>query len=102
MLPGAKGLKAPLSCLSQARFGIGWGAIGAAMDCYETARQYTILRKQFDDCECRLPRFCSRVAFPWADDFVGNPTAIEITRLWAHGLAIDEALDAAGIEGKVA
>ena len=49
MLPGAQGLKAPLSCLSQARFGIGWGVIGAAMDCYETARQYTILRKQFDD-----------------------------------------------------
>jgi glutaryl-CoA dehydrogenase len=49
MLPGAKGLKGPLSCLSQARFGIGWGAVGAAMDCYETARQYTILRKQFDD-----------------------------------------------------
>ena len=49
MLPGAKGLKAPLGCLSQARFGIGWGAIGAAMDCYETARQYTIFRKQFDD-----------------------------------------------------
>jgi glutaryl-CoA dehydrogenase len=48
-LPGAKGLKAPLSCLSQARFGIGWGVIGAAMDCYETARQYAILRKQFDD-----------------------------------------------------
>src|SRR4029077_88663 len=38
MLPGAKGLKAPLSCLSQARYGIGWGVIGAAMDCYETAR----------------------------------------------------------------
>jgi glutaryl-CoA dehydrogenase len=49
MLPGAKGLKGALSCLSQARFGIGWGAIGAAMDCYETARQYSILRKQFDD-----------------------------------------------------
>jgi glutaryl-CoA dehydrogenase len=48
-LPGAKGLKGPLSCLSQARFGIGWGVIGAAMDCYETARQYAILRKQFDD-----------------------------------------------------
>lgn len=47
-LPGAKGLKAALSCLSQARYGIGWGAIGAAMDCYETARQYTLLRKQFD------------------------------------------------------
>jgi glutaryl-CoA dehydrogenase len=49
MLPGAKGLKAPLSCLSQARHGIGWGVIGAAMDCYETARAYTVLRKQFDD-----------------------------------------------------
>jgi glutaryl-CoA dehydrogenase len=49
MLPGAKGLKGPLACLSQARYGIGWGALGAAMDCYETARQYSIIRKQFDD-----------------------------------------------------
>jgi len=48
-LPGAKGLKAPLSCLSQARYGIGWGVIGAAMDCYETARSYSVVRKQFDD-----------------------------------------------------
>ena len=49
MLPGAKGLKGPLSCLSQARYGIGWGVLGAAMDCYETARQYSIMRKQFDN-----------------------------------------------------
>jgi glutaryl-CoA dehydrogenase len=48
-LPCAKGLKAPLGCLTQARFGIGWGVIGAAMDCYETARRYTLDRKQFDD-----------------------------------------------------
>jgi glutaryl-CoA dehydrogenase len=48
-LPGAKGLKSALACLSQARFGIGWGVVGAAMDCYETAREYSILRKQFDD-----------------------------------------------------
>lgn len=48
-LPGAQGLKAALSCLSQARYGIGWGVIGAAMDCYETARSYSIVRKQFDD-----------------------------------------------------
>jgi len=47
-LPEAKGLKAPLSCLTQARFGIGWGVLGAAMDCYETAREYSTLRKQFD------------------------------------------------------
>ena len=48
-LPGARGLKAPLSCLTQARYGIGWGVIGAAMDCYETARSYSVLRKQFDE-----------------------------------------------------
>ncbi len=49
MLPGARGLKGPLGCLTQARYGIGWGVIGAAMDCYETARSYSTLRKQFDD-----------------------------------------------------
>ena len=49
MLPAAKGLKAALSCLTQARYGIGWGVIGAAIDCFETARNYTILRKQFDN-----------------------------------------------------
>jgi len=49
MLPGANGLKGPLGCLTQARYGIGWGTVGAAMDCYETARAYSVLRKQFDD-----------------------------------------------------
>jgi glutaryl-CoA dehydrogenase len=49
VLPSAKGLKSALACLTQARYGIGWGVIGAAMDCYETARQYTVVRKQFDD-----------------------------------------------------
>jgi len=48
LLPQAQGLRAPLSCLSQARYGIGWGVIGAAMDCYETARAYSVLRQQFD------------------------------------------------------
>ncbi len=49
VLPEAKGLKAALKCLTQARYGIGWGVIGAAIDCYETARQYCIARKQFDN-----------------------------------------------------
>src|SRR5882724_8086670 len=48
LLPQAQGLRAPLSCLTQARYGIGWGVIGAAMDCYETARSYSVLRKQFE------------------------------------------------------
>ena len=49
ILPGAKGLKAALGCLTNARLGIAWGAIGAAMACYDCARQYTVLRTQFDD-----------------------------------------------------
>jgi glutaryl-CoA dehydrogenase len=48
-MPKAKGLKAALRCLSQARFGIGWGVLGAAMDCFETARSYVLARKQFDE-----------------------------------------------------
>ncbi|MCX6609536.1 MAG: acyl-CoA dehydrogenase family protein [Acidobacteria bacterium] len=48
VLPEAKGLKAALQCLTQARYGIGWGVLGAALDCFETARQYTITRRQFD------------------------------------------------------
>jgi glutaryl-CoA dehydrogenase len=48
LLPEAVGLKAPLKCLDQARYGIAWGAVGAAMDCYETARRYALERIQFD------------------------------------------------------
>src|SRR5271155_1282523 len=49
LLPGVQGLRGPLSCLDQARYGIGWGAIGAAMACYDTALGYAKQRKQFND-----------------------------------------------------
>ena len=48
MLPNADGLKSPLMCLDSARYGISWGAIGAAIDCYETALSYSKERIQFD------------------------------------------------------
>ncbi len=48
ILPGRSGLGAPLSCLDSARYGIAWGAIGAAMDCYDTALRYAKERIQFD------------------------------------------------------
>ncbi|MEK9137576.1 MAG: acyl-CoA dehydrogenase family protein [Bacteroidota bacterium] len=48
ILPNGSGLKLPLSCLSQARYGIAWGAIGAAMACYDAALQYAKTRIQFD------------------------------------------------------
>ena len=49
LLPLSGGLKSPLMCLNQARYGIAWGAIGAAMACYDCALQYSQLRKQFHD-----------------------------------------------------
>ena len=48
LLPGVRGLKGPLSCLSSARYGIAWGVIGAAMDCYDTALRYSMERRQFN------------------------------------------------------
>ena len=46
-LPNIEGLKGPLSCLTQARYGIAWGMVGAAVDCYKTALDYSLERKQF-------------------------------------------------------
>ncbi len=47
IFPNIKGLRGPLSCLSKARYGIAWGALGAAMDCYDSALRYTLQREQF-------------------------------------------------------
>ncbi len=47
ILPNVEGLKGPLGCLSSARFGIAWGALGCAMDCYDTALRYSQQRIQF-------------------------------------------------------
>lgn len=47
ILPGVKSMRGPLSCLNQARYGIAWGALGAAMDCYDTALRYSKEREQF-------------------------------------------------------
>jgi glutaryl-CoA dehydrogenase len=48
ILPNVKGMKGPLSCLTKARYGIAWGTVGAAMDCYDTALRYGKERVQFD------------------------------------------------------
>ena len=48
LLPKAKGIRGPLSCLTQARYGIAWGALGAADNCYQTALEYSLSRVQFD------------------------------------------------------
>ena len=48
ILPGVKGLKGPFSCLNNARYGISWGAVGAAQSCFDSAREYALSRIQFD------------------------------------------------------
>jgi glutaryl-CoA dehydrogenase len=48
LFPNIRGLKGPLNCLTKARFGIAWGSVGAAMDCYDTALRYSKERVQFD------------------------------------------------------
>jgi glutaryl-CoA dehydrogenase len=48
VLPAVNSMRGPLSCLNSARYGISWGVIGAAIDCYETAVQYALERHQFD------------------------------------------------------
>ncbi len=87
-LPCAKGLKAALSCLSQARFGIGCGVLGAAMDCYETARQYVITRKQFGDRPLASHQLVQeKLAWMITEISKGQLLAIHIARLKDAGKA---------------
>ena len=87
-LPGAVGLKTALSCLTQARYGIGWGALGAAMDCYETARQYCLLRKQFDDKPIAAHQLVQeKLAWMITEITKGQLLAVHVGRLKDQGRA---------------
>jgi glutaryl-CoA dehydrogenase len=87
-LPCAKGLKSALSCLSQARFGIGCGVLGAAMDCYETARQYVIARKQFDERPLASHQLVQeKLAWMITEITKGQLLAIHVARLKDAGTA---------------
>ncbi|MHC3439186.1 acyl-CoA dehydrogenase family protein [Natrialbaceae archaeon A-gly3] len=79
VLPGVSGMKGPLSCLTQARYGIAWGAVGAARDCFETARQYATDREQFGG---PIARFQIQ-----QDKLAEMATQITLAQLLAHRLA---------------
>jgi glutaryl-CoA dehydrogenase len=88
MLPKAQGLKAPLSCLTQARYGIGWGALGAAMACYNESLEYAKVRKQFDD----KPIACHQLIQEKFADMIteitkGQLLALQVGRLKDQGRA---------------
>ncbi|MFC6837370.1 acyl-CoA dehydrogenase family protein [Halomarina ordinaria] len=79
VLPNVEGMKGPLSCLTQARYGIAWGAVGAARDAFETARQYALDREQFGGPIARFQLQQRKLA--------EMATQITTSQLLAHRLA---------------
>ncbi len=88
MLPGAKGLRAALDCLTQGRYGIAWGAMGAAMDCYHTALDYTLERKQFENKPLASHQLVQdRLVFMLAEITKGQLLALQLGMLKNEGRA---------------
>src|SRR6201996_6991731 len=82
LLPGSGGLKSPLMCLNQARYGISWGGIGAAMACYDTALQYSLLRKQFREEPIASPQLIQeKLTWMISEITKGQLLALQVGRL---------------------
>ena len=87
MLPNVKGLKGPFTCLNSARFGIAWGALGAAEACYETALQYTGDRKQFGRPLAANQLIQKKLADMLTDISLGLQGCLRLGRLKEEGTA---------------
>ena len=81
MFPEVKGLKGPFSCLNKARYGIGWGALGAAEFCYEAARNYTLDRQQFDRPLAANQLIQKKLADMMVDIALGLQACLRVGRL---------------------
>ena len=81
MLPGARGLGAPLKCLNEARTGIAWGAVGAATACYAAARDYTKSRIQFGKPLASFQLVQAKLAQMYSDIGVAQLTCVQLGRL---------------------
>src|SRR5438046_3942833 len=86
-LPNASGLKAPLSCLSQARVGVAWGVIGAAIDCYETALAYAKSREQFGRPIAGFQLVQEKLVWMVQEITKAQLLALRLTRLMEMGAA---------------
>ncbi len=88
ILPTSGGLKSPLMCLSQARYGISWGAIGAAMSCYDAALQYAQQRKQFRNQPIASHQLVQeKLAWMLTEITKGQLLALQVGRLKDRGKA---------------
>jgi len=87
MLPLAKGLGGPLSCLNQARYTIAWGAIGAAMACYDEVREYSVSRKQFGKPLASFQLYQAKLSHMLTEITKGQLLNLQLGRLKDRDLA---------------
>ena len=90
LLPNAEGLMGPFGCLNNARYGIAWGALGAAEFCLEHARQYTLDRKQFNNPLAKNQLIQKKMADALTEISLGLMACVQVGRLKDEGLATPE------------
>ena len=92
LLPGVSGLKGPFGCLNRARYGIGWGVMGAAEACWHAARQYGLDRKQFGRPLAQTQLFQKKLADMQTDIALGLQGALRLGRMLDEGQAAPEGI----------
>jgi glutaryl-CoA dehydrogenase len=92
LLPGVEGLKGPFSCLNRARYGIGWGVMGAAEFCWMAARQYGLDRHQFGRPLAQTQLFQKKLADMQTEIALGLQAALRVGRLFDEGRLAPEAI----------
>jgi glutaryl-CoA dehydrogenase len=90
LLPNVSGLKGPFGCLNRARYGISWGALGAAEDCWHRARQYTLERKQFGRPLAQTQLVQKKLADMQTEIALGLQASLRVGRLFDEGRAAPE------------
>ncbi|MYZ48046.1 acyl-CoA dehydrogenase [Propylenella binzhouense] len=92
LLPGAEGLAGPFGCLNRARYGIAWGAMGAAEFCWQAARDYTLARHQFGRPLAANQLVQKKLADMQTEIALGLQAALRVGRLFDEGAAAPEAI----------
>jgi glutaryl-CoA dehydrogenase len=90
LLPNVSGLKGPFGCLNRARYGIAWGAMGAAEDCWHRARQYVLERRQFNRPLAATQLVQKKLADMQTEIALGLQAALRVGRLFDAGQATPE------------
>ena len=95
ILPGVKGLRGPFSCLNNARFGIAWGAVGAAMSCFQSSKEYALSRIQFDKPIASYQLVQNKLAWMLREITKGQLLALHLGRMKDDGTLVPEQISLA-------